>query len=357
MGIWASLEAEARRLDQLHAAETAGLEQALATTRAERDALAERVAYCEANHDQDPEPPEPEPEPSLRDLVGVRIFPHYTDKTYGRHEALFSWLADSGIKRVTGLLDHDMDARVQAFYKRLHDELGIKMWFTVGKPRVLYSPTQWDDVKAILDGPLAGAVEQLASWNEPNHRRKQSDPPLTNWAPDSGVQQQGLAAVGRPRDIEVATVQLHSGSFPQHEADLRMVAPYLEGYFDRIAWHLYPRGGVGAALVQQFYDLYRTVLGDFPVSCTEAGYFDAVNYSGGAVKVTQAEAAEYLPQHVRLYTDRGDRIGCFEFLDDPDPGDSNREASLGWIDTPSLDPSTWRAKPVYHAVRSMLAAA
>ena len=78
--------------------------QKLGQVTAERDALAEQVAYCEANHGTE----DPDPEPSIRDLVGVRIFPHYSTKTYGRHEALFSWLQDLGIQRVTGLLDHDM---------------------------------------------------------------------------------------------------------------------------------------------------------------------------------------------------------------------------------------------------------
>lgn len=308
-----------------------------------------RIAYCEANHHTDP------PTNPLKALVGVRIFPQYGNKTYGRHEALFSWLQDLGVKRVTGLLDHDMAADVQAFYKRLHDELGIKVWFTVGKPRVVYTSSQWNNVKAILDGPLAGAVEQLANWNEPNHVRNTNDPPLTNWAPNSGIQQKALWNIGNTRGIDVATVQLHSGSLTKHESDLRLVAPHMEGYFNRIAWHLYPRGGVGEDLVAQFRDLYRRVLGDHPVTCTEAGYFDAVNYTGGAVRVSPEEAAEYAPAHTRLYTDQGDRIGWFELLDDPDPGDSNREASLGWIDTPSLDPATWRAKPVYRAMKTLLA--
>src|SRR5690606_36471865 len=133
-------------------------------------------------------------------------------------------------------------------------------------------------------GPLAGMVEQVANWNEPNSSRNTNDPPLTNWAPNSGIQQKALWQIGSSRVIDVATVQLHSGSLTQHEADLRLVAPHLEGYDNRIAWHLYPRGGVAANLVQQFRDLYAQVLGDYPVTCTEAGYFDAVNYTGGAIK-------------------------------------------------------------------------
>jgi hypothetical protein len=293
--------------------------------------------------------------PSVRDLVGVRIFPHYADKTYGQHDALFSWIKNAGLKRVTGQVGPETPEAAIRFYERLRDELGIKGWLTIGKPRQVFTTTQQARVVALADR-LEGFIEQVANWNEPNHLRNDGDIPVAGWETKVRTQQRWLWDTFHPRGIDVATPQLWSGNLSQHETDLRKMAPAVEGLFDVIAWHLYPRGGVGEDLVQGFYDLYYSVLGEHRVCCTEAGYFDAPNYTGGAIDVTQAEAAEYLPQHARLYTDRGDRFGGFELLNDPDPSKANREANLGWINTPAIDPGTWTAKPVFNAMKAMLTA-
>lgn len=293
--------------------------------------------------------------PTARDLIGCRIFPQYADKVYGQHDALFSWIEDSGLQRITGQVGPETPEAAIKFYQRLRDELGIKFWFTIGKPRQVFTAAQQAKVVALADR-LGDSIEQVANWNEPNHLRNSGDIPLAGWETKVRPQQQWLWDTFHPRGIDVATPQLWSGDFRQHEADLRKMAPALEGLYDVIAWHLYPRGGVGADLVQEFYDLYFSVLGVHPVCCTEGGYFDAPKYTGGAVAVTQAQAAEYLPQHARLYTDRGDRFGGFELLNDPDPSQANRESNLGWINTPTLDPATWTAKPVFTAMKALVTA-
>lgn len=340
--------------DEREAATRSELESQIDQLAAQRDAaraeLADvKVALAECQSG------EPEPSGSVSELVGVRIFPHYSGKTYGNHDALFSWLSDSGLRRVTGLVSTNTPADTIAFYKRLNVELGIKMWLTIGQPRQVFSSGDWTNVANKIDAMGgADAVEQVANWNEPNHMRNTGDIPLTDWPKKAGQQQQGLWNMAHPQGIDVATPQLWSGRFSQHEADLRTMAPFIEGYFDYIAWHLYPRGGVGEDLVQSFYDLYYGVLGEHPVCVTEAGYFNAANYTGGAVAVTPEQAGQYIVPHIRLYTDRGDRFGGFEFLNDPDPSQANREAGLGWIWTPSLDPKTWSAKPIYHSVKAFI---
>ena len=82
--------------------------------------------------------------------------------------------------------------------------------------------------------------------------------------------------------------------------------------FDHVAWHLYPRGTAGERLLDRFETTYRRRLGTHPVVCTEAGYFTAPHYNGGAVNLTEAEQARYLPQLLDLYVSRGYGISYFE---------------------------------------------
>src|SRR3546814_2100506 len=70
-------------------------------------------------------------------------------------------------------------------------------------------------------------------------------------------------------------------------------------------------GTVGKEWVDRFYGLYESVLGKHPVVRTEAGYFTGSAAGTGANPVTEAQQAEYLPKHVRLYTEIG-RASCRE---------------------------------------------
>ncbi len=289
-------------------------------------------------------------------LVAVRVFPSYRTKVYGQHDAVLARLADLGIKRMSHKLTPAIasSAAVISFTQRAYFQHGIKSWLTMGEPRVPLSAADWTKMVDVLKGPLAGMVDRVYGWNEPNHNRDGGALP-SDWPAMTAAHQAQLWARVAPLGIKVGTPQLWSGDFDRHDADLVKMAPGIRGKFDHIGWHLYPRGTVGVELLDRFDATYRRSLGTFPVVCTEAGYFSAPNYTGGAVNITESQAAEYLPKLVDEYVKRGYGLSYFELLNDPDPTGANREASLGLIRTPSIDPRTWTPKPAYTALKNRLA--
>ncbi len=289
-------------------------------------------------------------------MVAVRVFPSYRTSVYQHHDIVLARLADLGVKRISHKLTPEIasNAAVISFTRRAYLEHGIKSWLTVGEPHKVLSADDWNKIVGVLTGPLAGMVERVYGWNEPNHVRN-GGPLPRDWHLQTAAHQQSLWDRVSPLGIKVGTPPLWSGDFAKHDADLATLAPLLRGTFDHIGWHLYPRGGVGAELIDRFDATYRRALGTFPVVCTEAGHFTAPRYVGRAVNITEAEQSVYMPQLIDEYVKRGYGISYFELLDDPDPSGANREAHLGLCRTPSLDPATWQPKPAYAALRAHLA--
>ncbi len=316
----------------------------------------EFAAYVAAHPEPSPPPP---PEDPRAPLVAVRVFPSYRDKVYGQHAAVLDLLGDLGIKRISHKITPAIagDKATLDFTRAAYERHGIKSWLTVGEPLVTLNYSDWDEIVAALSGPLAGMVDMVSGWNEPNHVRGGGTLP-TDWAARTVQHQRMLHHYGTELGIPVGTPQLWSGSLAQHDADVRtLAAAGLAGHFDTIAWHLYPRGGVGIELLDRFQATYRTHWSaTAPIVCTEAGYLDAANYVGGAANMTPATKAQMVPQLVESYVSRGHGISYFELLDDPDPTEADREASLGLVECPSLDPATWTPKPSFHALKTYLTA-
>lgn len=289
-------------------------------------------------------------------LVAVRVFPSYNTKVYQHHDAVLARLGDLGVKRMSHKLTPSIasNAAVISFTQRAYFEHGIKSWLTVGEPHVPINAAGWDKMVKALRGPLAGMVDRVYGWNEPNHIRGGGALPST-WHITAAEHQRELWARLSPLGIKVGTPQLWSGDLNRHDADLAKLAPGIKGNFDHIGWHLYPRGGVGVELLDRFDATYRRTLGTFPVVCTEAGHFTAPRYVGGAVNISEAQQAVYLPKLVDEYVSRGYGLSYFELLDDPDPSGANREAHLGLFRTPTLDPADWTPKPAYAALKARLA--
>lgn len=287
--------------------------------------------------------------PPRRNLVGVRVFPHYTNKNYGQHDKVLKLLGELGIKRISGLLAPGTVSQVGGFYKKAWEQYGIKTWFTVGAPRVTLSTSQWATLtKAVTANKTF--IELCSGWNEPNHVRGGGDLP-SDWPDTTAAHQKALWKNFKPiGGFGIGTPQLWSGDFARHDADLKKLAPKIEGAYNKVSWHLYPRGTVGTKFVDRFYNTYDSVLQhpDWQVCCTEAGYFTIPPDSNdtGANPVTEAEQAEYWPQHLKLYTDRGDRISIFELLDDPAGG---REGYLGIVR------ADWTKKPAFGTIKRFLA--
>lgn len=314
------------------------------------------LVACSAPEGQDPDPPSglmpAMSRPDLQ-LVAVRVFPTYRTRAYSQYDAVLARLGDLGIKRISHKIAPGMAPEAVEFTRRAYREHGIKSWLTVGEPRVSLGPRQWDEVEALLTGPLAGMVERCYGWNEPNHVRGGTTVPA-DWLRGTAEHQRELWGRVEPLGIKVGTPQLWSGDLDAHDADLALLAPMIAGTFDHVGWHLYPRGGVGIDLIERFEATYRDLLGEFPVVCTEAGYLDAAEYDGGAANLTPTAKADLVPQLVDAYTSRGYGLSYFELLDDPDASASEREAGLGLVECDSVDPSTWTDKPAFEALRARL---
>ena len=50
------------------------------------------------------------------------------------------------------------------------------------------------------------------------------------------------------------------------------------------------------------------------------------------------------------------KLWTYELMDDPDPTGCDREKNWGMVAVKSVDPSTWRRKPAFDAMKTLLAA-
>lgn len=339
-------------------ADDAADDATIATLQIEKASLEQEVARLKAELDL-LRPPAENP---LRALSAIREFPHYRTKAYKEHDLTLEDLADLGVGAISGQLNYDTPASSILFYERAWKEHGIGLWATIGVPRVRWTAEQWASLKALLDGPLKGAVKIASNWNEPNHRRNPSDPPLTDWPQHLADQQIELWQTVDPdgSGIAIGTGQLHSGNIPAHEGyvDQMFMAKdnAMYHYSNVVSVHLYPRGGVGEHLIDQFYQIYGKWTGDRMMVCTESGYSNAINSDKGK-PVTEEEAGVLIPLLFDAWHSRGGALSYFEHYDDPDPEDDDREYGFGIVDVPDIsDPSTWRRKPGFHSLQQYLEA-
>lgn len=296
---------------------------------------------------------------ALKNRLGTRIFPSFAGRTGEKLLDDDSWITNLGAPWVSHRLQPDIPADVVQFIKDLAAK-GVKSVLAIGEPHHTFTTNEWDTMEAIL-ADLAGSVWMVLGQNEVNHARGSETLPA-DWANIAATNQaelwtrvQALNATLAPEDqILVGSPSLWSGSIPTHDADLTTLAPLIAGNFDVVNWHLYPRGVDPNWNIDHFQTVYQAEYGQMPVICSEAGYFDAVNYTGGAVPVSEATAAVYLLKLWLEYASRGYWVSIFELLDDPDPTLANREDNLGIVETPSLDPATWTAKDAYTLLQSVL---
>lgn len=278
------------------------------------------------------------------DKVGIQVFPDRTDLSYGKDlNGTFNMLKFLGIKKVRGGLGPAMNGTVIDWYNKCYDELGIKVNFTVGKPRETLTNPQWDKITSHLS-KLRGA-EMLCGWNEPNHVRGGGTLP-TNWPALTGTHQDTLWTRYRDQYV-IGSMQMWSGNKKRHDADLAKVAPQVKGKFHVIAWHLYQPG---ENRIEDYEKTYYGHFGKLPVWCTETGMSTAPNQAQGALSMTEEEQGRYLTQHCGLYLKRGHGLYWFELRDEHDPAGTDREDWLGVFRADGTP------KPAAHALKELLAA-
>ena len=313
------------------------------------------------------------PARDLASRVGVRDFPHYDTSTYGNRAAVEAALSDLGVDWVTVKYVPAKDEIADV--DRLH-AMGIKTVLTVGETKGGYQPESdafWNGLTKNLVR-WGDKVPMVVGWNEPNHIRGGGTPLPSDWPlrtlRDNMVPLAKAVAAANAQmrhRVKVGLPALWSGDTTQFRRDAEKLAATQftdssgrawtgTNAVDAITYHLYPRGGDPSWELDQTINALRST---FPQAdptpwCTEAGYFTAANYKGGAKPVTEAQQAVYVAKMGLEYYLRGGYVSYFETVDDVDPANSNREANLGLVDTPSLDPTTWRRKPAFGALASIL---
>lgn len=130
----------------------------------------------------------------------------------------------------------------------------------------------------------------------------------------------------------------------------------LTQYIDYGNIHVYPRGVQPGNDIDKFSVFQRSVCRSKPIVCTEAGYFQAPNYVGGARPTPEYAAAKYMPRHVMEYWSRG-AAGMFvyELLGDYDPTDANQLANFGIVSVDGAGAGApWRVKAQFLALKNFL---
>lgn len=287
--------------------------------------------------------------------IGIQTFFERTDLSYGKdRQGTFDMLKFLGVKNIRANIGPTTDQTVIDWWNRCTDELGIELAITVGKPRVPLTAGQWDTIAAKL-GQVRGA-KALHSWNEPNHQRNPTDPPLTNW--QANAIRHGYELHKRFGGThEIGSAQLWSGNRTTHHNDLRSLAAAsvtIDGKtvkyadtFETIVWHLYQSG---VDRMADYETIYRSLFGDRPIVCSETGMSTAPNQAQGAASMTEAGQADYIKQHLGMYLAAGHKVYWFELRDEFDPDGTDREDWLG------IFRHDGTPKPAANALRELLTA-
>lgn len=309
----------------------------------------------------------------LSSRVGIRDFPHYDTATYGKRAAVEKALGDLGVTWVSVKYVPAKDEI--ADLDRLH-AMGVKTVLTVGETKGGYEPETdafWKQLSEQLVR-WGDSVPMVVGWNEPNHVRGGGSPLPSDWAlrtlRDNMTPLRKAVDAANARmthQVQVGLPALWSGDTTQFRRDASTLAGVrhtdaggtvwsAHDSVDALTYHLYPRGGDPTWELDQTIAALRDTFSEADPTpwCTEAGYFTAANYNGGAKPVTEAQQAAYVARMGLEHYLRDGYVSYFETVDDVDPADADREASLGLIDTPTLDPATWRRKPAFGALAGIL---
>lgn len=302
---------------------------------------------------------------TFRSWFGVRILPSHGGST---HEQLLTpeglvWLTDLNPGFITTKWQPDIatNSQIISLLQNLAN-LGIRSTLTVGAPFTTYSSTEWTTMMQAIEVNLANCLLMVNGQNEVNHiRGGATDPP--GWETDAQAHQielwnrmqvvnTNLSAIGKDI-VAVGSPCLWSGQISVHDADLPILAPLVRDYCTDAHWHLYQRGHTPDWKLDDFIAQYQAAYPGKTLWDTENGYGDAQNYVGGSAINTQATIAIYDRKMWLECALREIRFSRFELLDDVDPTNADREANLGLIETASVNPAGWSAKPTYTALKAM----
>lgn len=285
----------------------------------------------------------------LVDAFGICIHLNFRSSVYGDHERVIDWVDRLGARHVRTRLSPAADV-LDSF--RALAERGISVQARCGEFGDDQSMAElMSAVRRHLPQPerVLSAFEGL---NEPNNNdvawiaeTRQRTEELHEARREFGLDRIPIVA---PSLARVTSGGVEGDTTLEQARNLGSLRPWV----DHGNMHIYPQGRPPSEDVGHFTRCARLVSGTQRVMCTEGGYFTAMGYHGNANPVPPQVAAAYAPQaileHWRLGTTRFFR---YELLDEPDAGPTDREGTLGTVDT-SGDP--WRPKPDFEPVRRLL---
>ena len=290
---------------------------------------------------------------------------NFQKATYGHEVALTDLLLDLGVRHIRGILSPGMAAQRYGFQRlaaagvRVECLMGTRSdGNTLAMARQVVN-RRLDEIVGFYGGAASGVFAGLEGCNEPNN----DGVPASTWVAQTRNLSQAIWEESRKRP-ETANIPVVGPALARPigagastvEADYRAlgnISPWTD--FGNI--HVYPHGNSPSDDLDRFMTAARVAYPDGErFHTTEGGYFNALKYTGGANPVPEDVNAKYAPRHVMEQVLRKNRrFFAYEFLDDPDLSNSERESSFGYVRTPSLDPSSWTVKPQYTAMKNFLA--
>ncbi len=305
------------------------------------------------------------PSDLLANSWGMCTHYHFQKTTYGSEVGLTDLLIELGVRHIRELLVPGLAAQRYGYQRLAAAGTAVESLMTQRPDgRTLTNARRvvnrrLDEIVGFYGGAGGGVFSALEGCNEPNN----DGLPVRTWVSQTRRATRALWEESRRRSqtaripvVGPALARPVGAGSSTIEADYDAVGN-LSGWTNFANIHVYPHGTTPSDDIDRFMAAGRQAYPNGErFHTTEGGYFNALNYSGGAHPVPEDVAAKYAPRQVLEQVIRGNRrFFSYEFLDDPDPSNSERESSFGYVRTLSLDPSTWSVKPQFNAMKNFLA--
>ena len=291
----------------------------------------------------------------VRRSFGIAVQPQMQKKTYGAVKVWPKYAADLGVSWIRGRYspglsnNDDLIAQCRA--------LGLKWVMTLIPEDWSMSQTELRRSLAHVRDHAADLCIAIEGMNEPNHNRDGSRV-RSDWAAVSVAYQKTIwdfvKSTPSMRNVSVISPSLQMGGDPYADfVALRDAG--VANYIDYAGMHSYPAGLKPDSKVDTRLEYVRKTWGAVPTWVSETGYQNAMNAPlSGPRPVPTDVAATYGPRSVLDYFTRGCKSARYELLGEPDPRNSEPEASYGLIHCPTNDPSSWTVKPEFYTMKSFV---
>jgi len=285
---------------------------------------------------------------ALVESFGVVTHLNFQNTVYGQHAQVVDWLSRLGVRHIRSRLT-PLRAVMDTF-ETLSGQ-GIKINATCG---ALGDPQTMDSLMKAVRTRFANPESVFSAFegiNEPNNNG-------VPWVEETRRKTRDLfkarAAHGLTGIPIIAPALARVTSGGVEGGNTAGQADQLGDLTDAIDYgnmHVYPRGLQPSSDLDYFRTASREVCGNLPILCTEGGYFNAMDYQGGAKPVPEDVAAAYTPQQILEHWKAGTkRFFRYELLDEPNVSSTDREGTFGLLNTGS----TWTPKAAFAPTRQLL---